>query len=232
VKDRIEAPRWLAEHAEAFRASGRSPATPRLAATVVLMRPRAEGGFEVYVQRRAATMAFAPGMYAFPGGSVDAADYDPESADDRLAAQLGLSGADAAAVHRAAVRELHEEAGVRLPVDAVRPWARWLTPEFEPKRFDTFFFVAAMPADQRTRDDGIESDLTAWLAPADASTLPMLPPTRYTLAELARYDDVTAVLAAAGGRDLSTPVQPVIEVDADGVWLRRSGPVGGDRTLG
>src|SRR5262245_44341097 len=64
VDERVEAPRWLADHAQAFQASGAAPAVPRLAATVVLLRPLDAGGFEVYVQRRAATMAFAPGMYA------------------------------------------------------------------------------------------------------------------------------------------------------------------------
>jgi 8-oxo-dGTP pyrophosphatase MutT (NUDIX family) len=257
---------WLADHAATFQASGRSPAEPRLAATVILMR-QAASGFEVYAQRRAATMVFAPGMYAFPGGSVDPSDSDllirwvgpqPEEWAGRMALPVGL----AQAVVCAAVRELYEEAGVLLAGDApdhvvsdlsadrwesartglvarehsltewfsaaglalradlLVPWARWLTPEFEPRRFDTFFFLARMPAEQHARDVGGEADHTVWLAPGEAATLPMLPPTRYTLAELARFSDVDAVIAASDQRDVSAPVRPVVEVDPDGAWLR------------
>jgi 8-oxo-dGTP pyrophosphatase MutT (NUDIX family) len=240
VTERVAAPRWLAEHAEAFRASGAAPAVPRLAATVILLRPTGSGEpdikrFEIYVQRRAATMAFAPGMYAFPGGSVDAADYastegddvaSPDLPDVRLASfaefatRLALPEDSAHAVLRAAVRELAEETGVRLPVAAMVPWARWLTPEFEPRRFDTFFFVAGMPADQETTAQSGESDHVAWLTPGEALGLRMLPPTRRVVEELGGYSDVDTVLAAARLRTVSVPVQPVVEVDADGVWLR------------
>jgi len=77
-----------------------------------------------------------------------------------------------------------------------------------------------MPADQRARDVGGEADHTVWLSPAEAATLPMLPPTLYTLGELALYTDIDAVLAAADQRDVSAPVRPVVEVDPDGAWLR------------
>ena len=70
----VPAPAWLAEHARRFAESGATPATPRQAATVILLRSPAVGHIEVYAVRRAATMAFAPGMYAFPGGSVDQRD--------------------------------------------------------------------------------------------------------------------------------------------------------------
>ncbi len=217
----MKAPQWLAEHAEAFRASGAVPAEPRLAATVVLLRP-APSGFEVYVQRRAATMAFAPGMYAFPGGSVDPADYSTYL-DIPLDESLGLPVDSARAVRHAAVRELDEEAGVRITADQLVPWARWITPEFEPRRFDTFFFLAPMPAGQHARGETDESDHAVWLAPADALRLAMLPPTRRTIGELARFSAVEAALAAGSGRDLK-PVQPVIEVDKDGAWLRLFSP--------
>lgn len=217
----MKAPQWLAEHAEAFRTSGATPAAPRLAATVVLLRP-ASVGFEVYVQRRAATMAFAPGMYAFPGGSVEPADYS-NSLDIAVDERLGLPVDSARAVCHAAVRELDEEAGVRVNADRLVPWARWITPEFEPRRYDTFFFLAPMPPDQHARGETDESDHAAWLAPADALRLAMLPPTRRTIDELTRFSAVEAALAAGSGRDLK-PVQPVIEVDADGAWLRLFSP--------
>ena len=224
--DRVEAPRWLAEHEQRFRESGVAPVVPRLAATVVLLRDSALG-LEVYAQRRAATMAFAPGMYAFPGGSVAPVDAEPltgPDADPVVAEQLGLPLESARVVLRAAVREVAEETGVRLSTAQLAPWARWLTPEFEPRRFDTFFFLAALPANQQPADAAGEADHARWLAPAEAPGLPMLPPTRHTLAELARFPDVVSAIAAAAGRDLSEPVRPVVEVDADGVWLRLRGP--------
>jgi 8-oxo-dGTP pyrophosphatase MutT (NUDIX family) len=111
-------------------------------------------------------------------------------------------------------------AGLALRADLLVPWARWLTPEFEPRRFDTFFFLARMPAEQHARDVGGEADHTIWLPPGEAATLPMLPPTRYTLGELAGFADVDAVIAASHQRDVTAPVRPVVEVDPDGAWLR------------
>jgi 8-oxo-dGTP pyrophosphatase MutT (NUDIX family) len=255
----------LAESAAKFAESGAEPAVPRLAATVILLRPSA-AGFEVYAQRRASTMAFAPNMYAFPGGSVDSSDSDafigwagpPPAA---WASRMDLPVGSAQAVVCAAVRELFEEAGVLLAsagsadltgdltgerwesaradlvargksltgwfgeegltlrADLLVPWARWLTPEFEPRRYDTFFFLARLPGDQEPRNVGGEADHTVWLSPAEATTLPMLPPTLHTLGELARYPDITAVLDAAAARDVSAPVRPVIDLGPDGAWL-------------
>ncbi|GAA1812063.1 hypothetical protein GCM10009682_36760 [Luedemannella flava] len=116
------APAWLVARSREFTASGATAATPRRAATVVLLRP-ASGSFEVYALRRAATMAFAPSMYAFPGGSVDARDAIAEAAGEVAwrgpapswwAARLNLPEAEAAAVVCAAVREVFEECGVLL----------------------------------------------------------------------------------------------------------------------
>jgi 8-oxo-dGTP pyrophosphatase MutT (NUDIX family) len=218
--ERFRAPRWLAEHALRFQESGATPAEPRLAATVVLLRDQ-PGGLEIYTQRRAATMAFAAGMYAFPGGGVSVADV-PAGPDPGppVSTQMGLPTGSALAVLRAAVRELAEETGVRLEPANLVPWGRWLTPEFEPRRYDTFFSLAALPPDQHPADADGEADHALWASPAQALDLPMLPPTRHILTELARLPDVASAIAAATGRDLSRPVQPVVEVDADGAWLR------------
>jgi 8-oxo-dGTP pyrophosphatase MutT (NUDIX family) len=95
------------------------PAEPRDAATVMLLRPAAGPGLEVYLLRRRPSMAFAPGAFVFPGGSADARDAD---------AEVGWAGPDAAEWGRlldapaglarvlvcAAVRETFEESGVLL----------------------------------------------------------------------------------------------------------------------
>jgi 8-oxo-dGTP pyrophosphatase MutT (NUDIX family) len=200
LTDPFVLPARLIEHARRFYESGQEPVTPRVAATVVLLRP-APTGFEVYAIRRATTMAFASGMYAFPGGSVEPAD---------------------AGVPAAAVREVSEETGVRLAEDALVPWARWITPEFEPRRYDTYFYLARMPADQTVADAWGEADHAEWVAPKAAlerlaaGEVAMLPPTAVTLRELAAYPSVEAALAAGATRDAGTPVQPRIEVEPSG----------------
>jgi 8-oxo-dGTP pyrophosphatase MutT (NUDIX family) len=125
--------------------------------------------------------------------------------------------------------ELLERRGLILRSDLLRPWAHWVTPEFEPRRFDTHFFVAAVPPGQRARDVSGEADHTAWLPVADAvagfdaGTLPMLPPTIVSLRELADYDTVAEVLAA----DLPVAtLMPRAVLDGDAVRLVVDGPEG------
>lgn len=91
--------------------------------------------------------------------------------------------------------------GLVLRSDLLRGWARWITPEFEPRRFDTRFLVAAMPAGQRARDVSGEADQAMWVpvhtavAEHDAGRLAMLPPTIAVLRELSELPDLDAVLA-------------------------------------
>src|SRR5262249_46366282 len=111
--------------------------------------------------------------------------------------------------------------GLAVRADLLRPWAHWITPEVEPRRYDTKFFVAAVPVGQRARDVSGEADEAGWLRPADAlaehaaGTRTMLPPTLLTLHDLAGYPDVAGVLAGAPPRPIS-PVLPTVELDADG----------------
>ncbi|WP_405726963.1 NUDIX hydrolase [Streptomyces sp. NBC_01537] len=98
-----------------------------------------------------------------------------------------------------------------LRSDLLGPWARWITPEFEERRYDTWFFVTALPPGQRTRDVSGEADHTAWLRPSEAAAaydrgeLTMMPPTIATLRSLTPYAAAAEALAAAAERDL-TPV--------------------------
>jgi 8-oxo-dGTP pyrophosphatase MutT (NUDIX family) len=220
VTDFLPLPQSMVQRAREFRGP---PAPARAAATVVLLRPTPTT-FEVYVLRRRTTMVFG-GVYAFPGGGVDPSDRLPgavSGVSDDLARRLGLPPGEAAAVLAAAVREVHEETAVRLDVDQLRPWTRWVTPEFEPRRFDTWFFVAAVPAGQVAQDISGEADLTAWIRPADALTryaageFRMLPPTVAVLRDLAAYPRLEDIVAAARGRDASRPVVPRVELTPDG----------------
>jgi len=220
----------------------------------MLLRPLTDG-FEVHAIRRVPTMPFAPGMYAFPGGTVDPRDAD---ADLRWAGptpavwadRLGQSEQAAQSIVCAAVREVFEEAGVLLAGpsretvvgdvsgddweaqraalvdrrlgfadflnerdlvlrgDLLAPWSRWITPDFEPRRYDTYFFLARLPVGQRTRNVGGEADLVTWLRPAEHEGLPMLPPTRITLSQIAESDSIETLIAAASKQDTRLPIIP------------------------
>ncbi|MDP9240716.1 MAG: NUDIX hydrolase [Actinomycetota bacterium] len=116
--------------------------------------------------------------------------------------------------------ELLVRRGLVLRADYLRAWAHWITPEAEPRRFDTRFFVAALPEQQSTRDVGGEADRVHWMRPTDAveafhrGELPMMPPTALTLAEMSPYPSVADILAAAAER-IITPIRPRL-VPGDG----------------
>lgn len=256
------------------------PATPRDAATVMLLRQAAErvggdasGGFEVYMLRRKPSMAFAPGAYVFPGGSVDQRDADEEVAwagpgVDYWGRVFDAPHELARALVCAAVRETFEESGVVLAgpsaesvvadttgpdweadrqalldrslslaemlarrklilrSDLLRPWSRWITPAVEPRRFDARFFAAALPAGQRTRDVGGEAAEVQWISAARAldagraGEIQLWLPTAMTLAELAEYPDVSAVLAAQ--RNVR-PLLPEVVVAEGAAYLKVPG---------
>jgi 8-oxo-dGTP pyrophosphatase MutT (NUDIX family) len=246
----------------------KEPAIPRNAATVMLLRS-GESGLEVYMLRRKPSMAFAPGAFVFPGGSVDPRDADEEVAWAGPSAQEWGRIFDAPpelarALVCAAVRETFEESGVLLAgesaasvvadttsddweadrqalldrslsladllhrrglvlrADLLRPWSRWITPVIEPRRFDTRFFAAELPAGQRTRDVGGEASAVAWVTPSDAlaaarrGELSLFPPTAVTLSELAACGDLSTVLT--GPREVA-PLIPEVQVREGAVWL-------------
>jgi 8-oxo-dGTP pyrophosphatase MutT (NUDIX family) len=115
---RIPLPQALVDQARAYASGESTPAEPRNAATVVLVRPGA-GGPEVYLLRRQTSMAFAAGMCVFPGGGVDPRDFDRDIAWEgptaaQWAGRLGTDEETARALVCAAVRETFEESGVLL----------------------------------------------------------------------------------------------------------------------
>ncbi|MFF2504047.1 NUDIX hydrolase [Streptomyces sp. NPDC058067] len=246
-------PEWP-ERIRALASGELVAAVPRRAATVMLLRDGAAGP-EVHMLRRRASMAFAGGAYAYPGGGVDPRDDESVvrwagPSRDAWAARLGVDERSAQAIVCAAVRETYEEAGVLLAgpdgtsvvgdttgesweadrealvarelsfgeflarrglvlrTDLLGAWARWITPEFEPRRYDTWFFVAALPAGQRTRNASTEADRTVWIRPGDAAEgydkgeLMMMPPTIATLRALAGFESAEGALLGAAARDL------------------------------
>lgn len=239
-------------------------ATPKHAATIAVVRD-GDDGLEAFLMRRHSGMAFAPGMYVFPGGGVQDDDGEEmawvgpsaESWADRFSCAPDLA-------HRlvvAAVRETFEETGVLLAgpdehsivgdttdlaearddleakklsfarfladeklvlrADLLGAWAHWITPVLEPRRYDTRFFVAALPHGQRIDTVSTEADKSTWaplsdvLALVDAGQAAMMPPTAVTCRELAplRADEV---LDAAAERTIR-PIEPRF-VQVDGTW--------------
>lgn len=114
----VQLPPQLVEQARAFSDGTKEPVEPRDAATVVLLRPGADGP-ELYLLRRHVSMEFAGGMCVFPGGGVDPRDFDHEIAwagpsPATWADRLGTDEANARALVCTAVRETFEESGVLL----------------------------------------------------------------------------------------------------------------------
>lgn len=221
-----------------------NPATPRDAATVILLREGVSGA-EVFLQRRVRGMAFAGGMTVFPGGGVDRRDADSAldwsgAGPDWWAEQFGCTSEVARALVCAAVRETFEESGVLLAgpgpgsvvgstaayaearaalvsrelslagflaqeglvlrADLLRPWANWVTPEGEPRRYDTRFFLAAMPDGQLADAVTTEAVEAYWRTPAAAlrdaqrGESALMPPTKVTLTEIAACASVAEAL--------------------------------------
>jgi len=120
--------------------------------------------------------------------------------------------------------DLLRRRGLVLRSDLLGAWAHWITPRFETRRYDTRFFVAALPPGQRTRDVSGESEAVAWMRPLDAlaavqdGRLAMMPPTVRTCAEIAGLGRAADALPAAAARSLVT-VEPRLVVEGDQVWL-------------
>jgi 8-oxo-dGTP pyrophosphatase MutT (NUDIX family) len=117
--------------------------------------------------------------------------------------------------------DLLRRRGLVVRADLLRAWAHWLTPEIEPRRFDTRFFVAALPAGQRTRDVGGEADRVAWMTPAaavagsEAGEMVLMPPTLTALKDLTAYGAVAEVSEAAAARKVSRIMPKLIFGEGD-----------------
>ena len=132
-------------------------------------------------------MAFGPGLHAFPGGRVDPEDAVgfPDIPDD-----LGgnVSPAEAAALRRAAVREVEEEIGISLrAADLLAPIAHFTTPVFMPRRFSTWFFVGDLPVGTVPVFRADEVANHDWLTPSAAFD-------RLAAGEIEMWVPTTAVL--------------------------------------
>ena len=230
------------------------PTLPRPASTVVLARPDACGGFEIFMNRRPEQMDTYAGIYVFPGGRVEQTDYSPKmvgltrgltlaEARQKLGGELDPELCFGHWV--AAVRELFEEAGIYffVPHEAVGEGSDLLpqrladlraslqrgsidlpsllsteqlncdlaqlsyfyhrvTPEHYRVRFDTRFFLAALPAQQTPLHSSEEVTESLWISAdealqrSQAGTFPIMPPTVAVLRNLSSHRSWSALSEA------------------------------------
>jgi hypothetical protein len=114
---------------------------------------------------------------------------------------------------------------LELALDALTPFAHWITPPILPKRFDTHFYIVAAPSDQIAIHDGSESVDSVWINPAralaeaDAGKYTLVFATRLNLQLLAESADAASAVAAARARRIVT-VEPVAVKTETGYTMR------------
>nr|WP_157596603.1 NUDIX hydrolase [Saccharomonospora saliphila] len=110
--------------------------------------------------------------------------------------------------------------GLAVRADLLRPWGHWVTPEQESRRYDTRFFVAALPDGQHADGATTEAETAGWqrpaeaIADAEAGRTALLPPTWCTLADLGEFGSVAEALASS--REIRR-ITPRLVVDGDTV---------------
>ena len=99
-----------------------------------------------------------------------------------------------------------------LRADLLRPWDNWITPVVEPRRYDTYFFVAVLPQGQHADGATSEAHEVAWRTPAEAldrwraGADVLLPPTWTQLSTLGEFGSTADIFAA---QRAITPIQPI-----------------------
>lgn len=139
--------------------------------------------------------------------------------------------------------EMLNKRGLSLRTDLIRPWAHWITPKPEPKRYDTRFFLMKLPDGVHPREISTEHDHAEWVSvhraieESDSGVRPMLPPTTATLTSLSMYQTADEAMAAAPPQRI-TPIEPtLIQQDGenyiqlpDGTMIKPSFKIGPGRS--
>ncbi|MDG1025584.1 MAG: NUDIX hydrolase [Gammaproteobacteria bacterium] len=171
---------------------------PVPAATVVVVRETMnKTDLEVLLLRRNSKLIFHGGHWVFPGGRVDAADFD--AAEDNLEYRAAL---------RAAVRETKEEAGIDIDIDRLIHTAHWTTPPKLPRRFCTWFFLCPLAEPASVIVDNDEILEHRWITPrealaeAEAETWVLPRPTMVTLQDIEQHRNLEELLVDTNRREI------------------------------
>ena len=212
----------------------------REAASVILLR-RASPGFEVFLLRRHKRASFMASAFVFPGGATESGEDARTAAARELFEEAGVLLARADASRDANTLEVPivgllrrrilggadahaslSAVGLAWSTEAMVPWAHWITPSIEPKRFSARFFACELPSGQVPSFDDVETVDQAWVSPrealARAGELALPPPQIRTFWELSQLDTIEEVLVAGRARgEEPHPIMP---------RLRTAGPDG------
>ncbi len=195
---------------------------PRTAASVIVVRGGASA-LELLLVQRTPNARFMGGVWVFPGGSVDPEDGPIDHPEDLQYA-----------LRSAALREVAEEAGLRLDDGLMTPFSRWITPAHLKTRFDTWFFVAAAPGNAEPRVDGEECVAFRWLTPTEAlaahqaGQLPLVFPTIKHLEQLRAFSSANQLLEYSYELVIE-PVEPRIVTVRDELRVLLPGDPGYER---
>lgn len=206
----------------------RPPVAPRLAASVILVRPRqGDGAVEVFLLRRHRGASFMASSFVFPGGAADEGEEDPRlTAARELFEEAGVLLC-AEPVEAARLRALRGQlrdgepfgallsaAGLRLDLEALTPFSHWITPSAEAKRFSARFFLALLPPGQVPRFDAVETVDEVWREPGEAlelaAELRLPPPQLRTLRDLAQVSRGGPAAAQALARARAAAIRPIV----------------------
>jgi 8-oxo-dGTP pyrophosphatase MutT (NUDIX family) len=189
---------------------------PRQAASVIVLRGDSDN-LELLLVKRNPAARFMGGAWVFPGGAVDAHEGEGDEA------------------HRVcAVRELDEEAGIAgVAPEALVKYSRWITPPEVKIRFDTHFFLAALPDGAEPAIDGEEIVDHGWFTPLGAldahraGDILLVFPTIKHLEQFSAFPTADALVAHAAAHDV-VPVQPRIVVSGETARVLLPGDEGYD----
>lgn len=218
-------------------------------ASVILVQPGGAGqGLKVFLLRRQSKSSFMPGRFVFPGGRVEPSD-GPDPQDDatlrycalrELWEEAGVILADDPQKAAGSDPEARKQArqalqkgdwsldqamsflGLKPALDQLFPYARWITPQAREKRFDTVFYVAAMPEGQEASSDRQETTQGVWISPARAlaqgsgedpeGEVSLAPPQVRILGDLNRFESLQALREYCGHADMS-PILPYMHIE-------------------
>lgn len=201
----------------------------RPASTVLVIRPSSGSGIEVLMVQRP-SRGFFGGLMVFPGGALESCDFAPNPAFDdsehrmagirETAEEVGFLVTSTGLVPSPRIKgrdlvDWWNSSGIDPGFERMTLVSRWVTPEGAPTRFDTRFYLVAIDDDPEIVLDSDELVGHAWITPLRGidevrqGIWQMILPTMSHLRWLSRHATVESAVAAAGGADGLTVIEPV-----------------------